>query len=307
MESGTFAKIRWPTVTSGTTTAITLRIVTILCFFYGSVWSSAACSATPVEDDLAPLVDPAGSAAPDPEDSEESDPSQLIGYQIRPPSASVKVGRSLTLLARYCFEVVDGSSTYIECNPKAPSLAQIVAPFSVSNWSVNGIAGGNAVIGRVAAQGNRAIYTAPATVPDPPTVAVSVEVPSKEGAESLAVANITIVDGLIYGSWVNFSGRREEQGEIIDYAGSAALKYQHADSFAGGIRYDLDADDGQTKVTFEKWHITRDSIQCSLKRPVTRSGSYAPFTPPANLFIYSSLHVLRLRRPAGGSGNRDLH
>ena len=304
MKSVTLEKIGQPAESPGAISTISLRVLTIGCILCGALWASVTHSAVPVEDDLAPLVDPPRAAAPvedvlapleipaapDPEDSEDADPSQLTGYQIRPPSASVKVGRSLPLLARYCFEVIDGSSTYIECNPKAPSLPQILKPFSVSNWSVNGIRGGNAVVGRIAAQGNRATYTAPATVPEPATVAVSVEVPSEEGAKSLAVANVTIVDGVIYRSLVRFNGRREEQGEIIEYAGSAALTYQHADSFAGGIRYDLDSDDSQTRVTFEKWHITRDSTQCNLKGRVTRTGSYAPFPPPANLFIYSALH-----------------
>jgi uncharacterized protein (DUF1800 family) len=60
---------------------------------------------------------------------------------------------------------------------------------SEMQWSVNGIAGGNATVGTISAQG---LYTAPATLPDPTSVqvtATSMTDPSQSGAASIALEN----------------------------------------------------------------------------------------------------------------------
>jgi hypothetical protein len=60
------------------------------------------------------------------------------------------------------------------------------------NWSVNGIAGGNAVVGTISSNG---LYTAPATIPSPASVAVSAtsqDVPSVSGS-----ARVTIISGVV--------------------------------------------------------------------------------------------------------------
>ena len=55
------------------------------------------------------------------------------------------------------------------------------------NWQVNGITGGNSSVGTITTAG---VYTAPASVPSPPTVTVTV-VP-KAGGSSAAAASVTI-------------------------------------------------------------------------------------------------------------------
>ena len=59
------------------------------------------------------------------------------------------------------------------------------------NWAVNGIAGGNAAVGRVSATG---VYTAPREVPTPPTVTVTAA--SVVDPEQFATATLTIVSSI---------------------------------------------------------------------------------------------------------------
>ncbi len=67
---------------------------------------------------------------------------------------------------------------------------------SFTKWSVNGIASGNDIIGNIApetSKGRYALYGAPAKVPDPATVTISVEVPY-ENHKYLLVSYITVYD-----------------------------------------------------------------------------------------------------------------
>jgi hypothetical protein len=88
-----------------------------------------------------------------------------VSVTISPTSASVRVGRTVTFTAT----VHNATNTSV-------------------SWSVNGIAGGNAIVGTISASG---VYTAPASVPSPSTVtvkAVSVADTSKS-----ASANVTVL------------------------------------------------------------------------------------------------------------------
>ena len=80
------------------------------------------------------------------------------------------------------------------------SCDEDLAPLGTfTNWSANGITGGNGTVGTVAklnAQGSRAKYTAPASVPAANPVAVSVVAQGRRGSTTLA-SDITI-GGLWY-------------------------------------------------------------------------------------------------------------
>lgn len=237
-------------------------------------------------DELAPLVQP-----PRVPPNDVSDPSSLEGHQIRPLTATVRVGNALSLEIKNCFSYSpEEGSSYIECNagvvPSNYEQAPLLGSFNASRWSVNGVEGGNANVGRVEADGAKAVYTAPDKVPDPATVAVSAEISTSGQGKRLVNAEITVVERLIHVS-VRFSGRREEHGEIVDYSGVADMDYVRADSFEGGVRYDLVINSPDTRVVVDKWNIRSDSIRCVLKSPVTRHNLDAPYS--GNFFVYTSL------------------
>ena len=72
------------------------------------------------------------------------------------------------------------------------------------NWQVNGIAGGNAVIGTITASG---LYNAPAGVPNPPTVTVSAVLQTNTAVNGSAGVTVTLPSAFagIY-SWRNDAG-----------------------------------------------------------------------------------------------------
>jgi hypothetical protein len=92
----------------------------------------------------------------------------VIYITISPLNASVPIGNTLQFS-----ETTSGSAT--------TDVA----------WQVNGIAGGNSTYGTISATG---LYTAPATVPDPGTVVVTVV--SLANTTYIANANVTIVSGI---------------------------------------------------------------------------------------------------------------
>lgn len=69
--------------------------------------------------------------------------------------------------------------------------------YQFTNWSVNGIPSGNDAVGNIAkitSNGDQALFGAPASVPSPSTVTVSVETPVGNSGKGLLVARITIYD-----------------------------------------------------------------------------------------------------------------
>ena len=140
-----------------------------------------------------------------------SDYSLIEGVQIRPPAAVVDVNQSVGLTVIYC-----GRQT-IEGDPDLISLliscdAEEVPLGSFENWSVNGAVGGNGTIGTVSpTSGLQVGYTAPAQVPTPNTVAVSVQT-TFEGNNALLVSNIKI------------SGEEQWEGTFTSYSGSDAAQ-----------------------------------------------------------------------------------
>ena len=72
-------------------------------------------------------------------------------------------------------------------------------------WSVNGVAGGNAAVGTIAANGaNTAVYTAPATPPTPTTVIVRAT--SVANAAKFGSASVTIKHELPFATLCVYSG-----------------------------------------------------------------------------------------------------
>jgi len=116
-----------------------------------------------------------------------SDWSRLIGWQIRPPAATIKPGDSVALTVKYCEPVDDGDVTTLlsECSSDA-----LLSPL-VSGWSVNGIAGGDLAVGTVNGSGGTATYQS-SLDETPATYAVSVQLDTRSGSKVLLVSNITV-------------------------------------------------------------------------------------------------------------------
>lgn len=118
-----------------------------------------------------------------------SDWSRVQGFQIRPPSKTLKVKKSVGLEVKFCFLPDDELVLLSDCD------ADVVPLNRVSEWSVNGVLGGSGTTGTVSGSGLTATYTAPATKPSPNVVAVSARVDLGARGKALVVSNITIVEG----------------------------------------------------------------------------------------------------------------
>jgi|ADGO01.1.fsa_nt_gi hypothetical protein len=123
-----------------------------------------------------------------------SDWSLVTGALLSPESATVKPSETVSLSVVVCERVQNDdllAPLIAECRP-----SEVIRNL-VKNWSVNGTAGDDASVGTVAVQDDRtALYTAPATAPQPSTVAVSTEYTTLQGELVLLISNITVESGL---------------------------------------------------------------------------------------------------------------
>lgn len=135
-----------------------------------------------------------------------SDFSLVQGYRLQPLSKTLRVDESLALQVAFCYPATDSDLTPLglSCDTDVPQ-SDVAAPFVISEWSVNGNAGGDATVGTVSGNGPSATYQAPATQPTPNTVAVSARVNLPARGETLVVSNITITDSATYTGTFNFS------------------------------------------------------------------------------------------------------
>lgn len=115
-----------------------------------------------------------------------SDWSLVQGAVLIPMAAGVKTGKSMSLSVNYCYPAPDDGS---DLAPLGYKCTDELAPLAAaSEWSVNGIKGGNGTVGTVSGSGLTGTYTAPSSKPTPDTVAVSVRL----GNNTLLISNITI-------------------------------------------------------------------------------------------------------------------
>lgn len=153
-----------------------------------------------------------------------SDWSPVPGAQLDPSMAHVKEGGTVNLKVIVCdTEKAGPLEGTFECVPST------IAAHAARGWSVNGVAGGNASVGRVS--GNvpgEATYTAPATKPRPNTVAVSVQmngINPDGGPSPLLILVASIVVGDDDAQW---------QGTIT-YTESGTRENRRTDGFTGVI------------------------------------------------------------------------
>lgn len=173
-----------------------------------------------------------------------SDYSMVEGIQLRPAAASIGTLGQVNLKVDYCVQQpVSGD----------PDLVALVytcggddlAPLGTfTNWSANGIAGGNATVGTVvktSSAGGQARYTAPAAAPAQNPVAVSVNAKGRRGT-TILVSNITI-GGLWYGTVSIQQGGAKSEATVIwtQYA-----SYQGLEAYrpSGTVHYTPETDYG---------------------------------------------------------------
>lgn len=173
-----------------------------------------------------------------------SDWSLVTGAQLSPQFATVKPGETVSLSVVVCelAESEDLLAPFATCQP-----SEVIRSL-VKNWSVNGVPGGDGNVGTVAVQDDRsALYTAPATAPQPNSVAVSTEYTTLGGALEVLVSNIRVESGLCtpaslgepcYFDLVEFNGqplpyenlpRKDYQNPEIVTAGRLSLRDSDGD------------------------------------------------------------------------------
>ena len=142
-----------------------------------------------------------------------TDWSRVKGIQMRPPSKTVRVKGSVSLLVTVCYpvSVTDASGdelAYLGYKCDVDSELAILNP--ISDWSVNGVLGGNSTTGTVTGSGASGTFVAPATKPSPNVVSVSARVKKSPLGEKVLVSSIiTITED----SW---TGTGKSTSEAID-------------------------------------------------------------------------------------------
>lgn len=140
-------------------------------------------------------------------------------YVLKPTSAGLGPSTSVTLTIEQCFyETVasdpDAEMAVLTCSDSDPdALAPLI---NASNWSVNGVTGGNTTVGKIVKlSASSAKYTAPATQPAANPVAASVQVHLHGGSATYLVSNIKITSE--FTGTVNFVTGSGNTGEEAAY------------------------------------------------------------------------------------------
>lgn len=125
--------------------------------------------------------------------------SLLAGLQLRPKRASVRVKKTITIVADVCQPVLTGYVWLAGCQDATnDDLAPLIPSVKSATWSVNGQVGGSAATGTVRGGKASAVFTAPAKKPGGSggrsvvTVSVAATV---NGRPTELVSNITITGG----------------------------------------------------------------------------------------------------------------
>ncbi len=203
-----------------------------------------------------------------------SDYSMVIGWQLRPGSATVAPGQSVAFAVRMCAPAsAPGDEDLVGL---LAACTETLEPHAVANleWAVNAIRGGNATVGTVTSSG---VYTAPASAPSPNVVAVSAEM-SFEGDKDLLVANVTVTSAG-YGGTVVFSGRSSDSTGSYTFAGSAQLSF-----IKDPATTLFQLVPGESSVRFDTWDFTSSQLVCRLAAAAT-----IPFASVGSLTLLDAL------------------
>jgi hypothetical protein len=207
-----------------------------------------------------------------------SDWSLLLGVQLAPRSATVRVSGTQDLSLVNCVDEADdlmappvpGAHTY-DCS------GDLASPDSTSNWSVNGAPEGTTGLGIVKATSSKSgRYTAPATLPVPPTVTVSASVAGTSYGTLILVSNISIAGGGYAGSMDLTAG----DDDLVMSAQHVEVAWTRADpdplTASGGATY---------KATGGYWTATFSAPTCdsqTVTEDLDPAGSILELYGPAS-------------------------
>jgi hypothetical protein len=173
-----------------------------------------------------------------------SDWSLVFGVQMRPASATVKVGKQLPLNIAHCFaKEREDDLAWIgyECDPTEGDLAPLLPIVKTLKWSVNGVEGGDGTFGTVKGADNHGIFDAPQRKPVSNLVAVSAEVALFGAGKTLVVSNVTVTDdGTNYAGTFNSSLNSADvtyalTGDVV-WEQVSTEKFRASQSGAGELR-----------------------------------------------------------------------
>jgi len=135
--------------------------------------------------------------------------SKLAGYQLQPASKTLRTGATQALRVVNCALPAVGADDPVPLVHTCEGIyeGEVVSPATVSDWSVNGVVGGNNTVGTIQGNRDKATYTAPANKPNPGTVAVSAKISLAGSQNPTVVANITISDLARYAGKVSFTSK----------------------------------------------------------------------------------------------------
>ena len=188
------------------------------------------------------------------------DLTALEGWQIRPDYTVLKPGQSMILKAAYCISdqgVTNTGAKLYDCDDA--DVTPLIGESTVTDWSVNGIPGGNSEYGTIKKSDNtsefgQALYTAPSRKPALETVQISaIVLPDKIGEKIMVVATVVILDPeRTYFGKVRASGTMHDMQLTAE--GSLVLKETMPNTgsystIAGSLRVQLVTDCGVASGT----------------------------------------------------------
>ena len=228
-----------------------------------------------------------------------SDWSSLQGLQLRPGAPIVQVGKSIELVVNNC-RPVDMNETVSLLSACVPTK------LATTDWSVNGMVGGNAALGKIDSKATgTATFAAPMQRPMPSArVAVSTSFTSRRGAKSLLVAQVAIVDTVGWSGAVKYVGSGSKKTNTVTLAGTTRTQIDilHVVSGSGAMYFEPSfiPEAMLVDLQFGDWSESREEVDVATDtQPVCPQVNTSTFTQryhgfalpvePATGFVFLSI------------------
>jgi len=223
-----------------------------------------------------------------------TDYAYVNGFNLRPLSATVKVGKTVNLHVKYCYpasggvEIADEITTLPlgrECasTSRQDELNPLLPP--VSAWTVAGA-------GSVSDLGYNAVYTAPQAKPTPNTAVVTARINNTSLGTMFLLSHITIVDEFASytGSYTFHTSRfYSATDDLYEWSGSvSSVTYKLSSTGPGLSAYDLDPTN--VLISFDRYTRTTPNLSCTLvsASPGAPTGSLFKYgDAPSNVYYYA--------------------
>jgi hypothetical protein len=166
-----------------------------------------------------------------------SDWSLVLGAQLLPHEAVVKVGQSIQLKVSVCLQAHVEHDGDISVEYGYDCEEQPLVNAGISGWSVNGVLGGDDVTGRIRPESDgrsgRAMYDAPRQKPSQNPVAVSVQSRDPLFGFELLISHIKVLDDS--SKWTGTITYEVEGSHVFPpdsgFVGDVTKKFHHKETF----------------------------------------------------------------------------